>query len=457
VQLDDSPSVTETLRVDEAVSIDRGEQSDRAWLRIRGRALDVNAAVADELSTAIEAWSPPAEVESRILEASGVSALAEWHGAIAWLEYWGAVGRCLALDGDDLLRVWPRAVEPDMGPRPIQGSYALSPLVMVRALQGNMVLEFPGGSWAEIVDPVLWQALFSLRHPLPVNQLGDECALPFDAARAVISVLARSHLIVSGDDAQPAATLPGGWDPWGAAYHLRSRGALRIGLMAPLGSASLAKPATHESRTHDRIALPPPDDQRIPGSRVTLLAALEGRRSVRAFSRERVPTELLGSFLYHSFRGSGPHRPFPSGGGLYPLDAYVVDQGDDGEERLLKYLLIEHALAPLPAPSPLLEQVLWSSAHLAHSSTKPPVLILLAANFDAVNRKYGPVAYSLVLKEVGAVMQSMYLVAGALGLGGCAIGSGDSTAMSRVLGTSTLDYATVGEFMLGLPLSEDQG
>src|SRR5262249_42608725 len=80
---------------------------------------------------------------------------------------------------------------------------------------------------------------------------------------------------------------------------------------------------------------------------------------------------------------------------------------------------------------------------------KLQVLILLAARFERLAWKYESIAYSLVLKDVGVVYQTMYLAAAAMGLAPCAVGCGDSDAFARAAGTDYYVETSVGEFLLG--------
>ncbi len=61
----------------------------------------------------------------------------------------------------------------------------------------------------------------------------------------------------------------------------------------------------------------------------------------------------------------------------------------------------------------------------------PQVLITMAAPFGRVSWKYSGFAYSLVLKHVGVVMQTLYLMTTEIALGSCAIGIGDIDLFSR--------------------------
>jgi SagB-type dehydrogenase family enzyme len=63
---------------------------------------------------------------------------------------------------------------------------------------------------------------------------------------------------------------------------------------------------------------------------------------------------------------------------------------------------------------------------------------------------YGDLAYSLVLKEVGALFQTLYLVAEYLGLAACALGGGTPEGpIANISGANELAEPVVGEFMLG--------
>jgi len=79
----------------------------------------------------------------------------------------------------------------------------------------------------------------------------------------------------------------------------------------------------------------------------------------------------------------------------------------------------------------------------------PQVLIILTARFQRVSWKYNAMAYALVLKDVGVLYQTMYLVATAMGLAPCALGGGDSDLFAAVAGTNYYAETSVGEFILG--------
>ena len=90
----------------------------------------------------------------------------------------------------------------------------------------------------------------------------------------------------------------------------------------------------------------------------------------------------------------------------------------------------------------------------AAESTSTPlieiqILVILAARVPRLAWKYESIAYSLILKHVGVIFQSMYLAATAMGLAPCAIGGGDSDRFARATGLDYFTESSVGEFLLG--------
>lgn len=82
-------------------------------------------------------------------------------------------------------------------------------------------------------------------------------------------------------------------------------------------------------------------------------------------------------------------------------------------------------------------------------SARPEILFMIAARFGRVSWKYASIAYATILKNVGALYQTMYLVATAMRLAPCALGAGNSDRFSQLLGEDYYRETAVGEFMLG--------
>jgi SagB-type dehydrogenase family enzyme len=63
--------------------------------------------------------------------------------------------------------------------------------------------------------------------------------------------------------------------------------------------------------------------------------------------------------------------------------------------------------------------------------------------------KYEAMAYALILKDVGVLLQTLCLVAEAMGLAACPIGGGDAELFAHAAGTSPWIEGSVGELILG--------
>ncbi len=101
------------------------------------------------------------------------------------------------------------------------------------------------------------------------------------------------------------------------------------------------------------------------------------------------------------------------------------------------------------------DRLLQDSAHAAGVRQRPQILMILAARFARVGWAYGPLSYSLILKEVGVVFQSVSLAATAMGLGACVLGVGNSRVFAQLTEIDPLVETSVGELRLGsMPADE---
>ena len=73
----------------------------------------------------------------------------------------------------------------------------------------------------------------------------------------------------------------------------------------------------------------------------------------------------------------------------------------------------------------------------------------MAARFGRVSWKYSGFAYSLVLKHVGVLMQTLYLMATEMEIGACAIGVGDIDLFAKMTGLEFHVEGSVGQIAIG--------
>src|SRR5205814_6728998 len=86
---------------------------------------------------------------------------------------------------------------------------------------------------------------------------------------------------------------------------------------------------------------------------------------------------------------------------------------------------------------------------MANRQTRPQVYLGITARFQRVQWKYESIVYALILKHVGVLYQTMYLVATTMGLAPCALGGGNTDLFARAAGTDYYAESSVGEFILG--------
>ena len=84
-----------------------------------------------------------------------------------------------------------------------------------------------------------------------------------------------------------------------------------------------------------------------------------------------------------------------------------------------------------------------------YRTSAPQVLVTLASRFDRTSWKYRGIAYALTLKNVGVLYATMQLAVTAMGLGGCALGTGNAAHFAEATGRDPAAESSVGEFLLG--------
>ena len=108
-----------------------------------------------------------------------------------------------------------------------------------------------------------------------------------------------------------------------------------------------------------------------------------------------------------------------------------------------------HALVPIDVRAPELEAQLAAAEFAMGAPAAPQILITIAARFGRVSWKYSSVAYSLILKDVGVLLQTLYMMATDMGLGGCAIGTNNIDLFAKMTGLEFHVEGPVGQFALG--------
>lgn len=196
---------------------------------------------------------------------------------------------------------------------------------------------------------------------------------------------------------------------------------------------------------------------------------LANRKTTRAFdSAAALTLEELSVVLYEVFgcRGlaaigedvAAVKKTSPSGGSLHPIEAYVLVRAVEGvEPGLYHYRTEDHALEPI---EPLTaEEAERLAAEFTCGQTyfaTAGALFVLAARFYRSFWKYRKHqrAYGVVLLDAGHLSQTLYLVAGELGLGAFVTAAINGANIDERLGLDPFSEGAVAVCGCGRPAPE---
>ena len=167
------------------------------------------------------------------------------------------------------------------------------------------------------------------------------------------------------------------------------------------------------------------------------------RISCRAFSLSSLTLDALATMLSLAYgvRGEilfGSHqqreRPVPSGGGLYPLELYVIARRvAELTPGIYHYAPLHHGVEQLKLAelSPqFISQLFMNQPYIADAAA----IIVFGAVVDRTMYKYGDRGYRYILLEGGHAAQNICLAAISMGLGALPIGGFFDGYLAELLG-----------------------
>jgi SagB-type dehydrogenase family enzyme len=385
----------------------------------------------------------------------------------------GQLSRTLSESGAALVSVIPLAGEqqftlPELDDeQPLQ----LSRFAYLRQLDGACVLESPATrARVRICDARVAALLHALcERPLSLAMLATLAAIGSSIPRATIKTLLQillgtGHLLRADDERErqpPLAT----WSFQDLLFHARSRVGRHDGINGktyPFLGKFDPLPALRPAHPGPVIELPRPDLERIAGEDQSFTQVLEARCSIREQGQSPITIARVAEFLYRAarvrhFAPAAPpvhyevtNRPSPGGGGCHELELYLaIDRCEGLEPGLYHYQPLAHQLTQLHGRTPELQALLADTMVATGRTVVSQVLVCVSARFGRMGWPYEGIAYATTLKNTGALLQTMYLVATAMGLAPSAIGRGNSDLFAKAAGTDYYAETTVGEFMLG--------
>lgn len=208
-----------------------------------------------------------------------------------------------------------------------------------------------------------------------------------------------------------------------------------------------------------RTALPDPAPVDTPFSSI-----VARRRSCRNFTGRRITLQELSRTLsaVRSTRRATSSvdkdlelrfRPYPSGGGLYPCEIYIVASGVEGLDKGVYYYdAFGHALT-LVAPMPSAIQFAKNMSDLDGTIGNVAATILITALFERTVVKYAQRGYRFAIIEAGMVSLMLDLAAVGVGLGTLNWGGYIEDRIDEMLAIDGVSETVVGCLLIG---KEDQ-
>ena len=382
-------------------------------------------------------------------------------------------------NGKDQIVIEPQV--PDYWPRTPQlreaDAVVLSRFAYMRRRANDMVLELPrAGALFKICNPKIAAALAMLSTPQQIRRLRRHPGFPGIELLALLvdcQILFKTGA-AGGDGLRPAEgddslVL---WDFHDLLFHARStegRHANPLGGVYPYVGVISPLPAVRPSWPGNKIDLRKFSDAH-PEAISSAAKLLRERHSTREFDDQRpITLAELARFLDSTARvqsnwqttldsaGDGPTltytaRPYPSGGRAATSSSSIWPSTNAKGCRA-------DSITTMPADMRWCRSTSARSEFEAHvegsrichgrTATAPQILITIAARFGRTSWKYSSIAYALILKDVGVLMQTFYLMATDMGLGGCAIGTTNIDLFAKMTGIEFHVEGPVGQFALG--------
>ena len=146
----------------------------------------------------------------------------------------------------------------------------------------------------------------------------------------------------------------------------------------------------------------------------------------------------------------------PSGGGLYPLELYVLARHVTGlTSGVFHYSAISHAAEPVrefSLPDRFLSELFLGQPYVAAAAA----IVVVTAVVERSLWKYGDRGYRYILLEAGHAAQNLNLAATALGLGTFNLGGFFDADLAGLLGLDEEFEVPLYGIAIGMPASEDR-
>lgn len=348
----------------------------------------------------------------------------------------------------------------------------LSRFASIRPAGGALLVESPTARYrVSLVRRPAVLVASALAVATTAAQVARETGVSARVTADVLAFLVAAGVVLTADDrtrftedSDPELAV---WTPDDLLFHTHSRTWQRSGGGGPDEVEDLrtghAPPVVKQITAGPTYPLyrPEPDAAGPP-----LAALLETDHHCPEFSERALANEQIGELLYRTarVRSAGPshlpggtayeasQRPYFSVGCLYELEIYVsVNRCSGITPGIYHYDPLWHTLTLINDDAADLAAMLDMAMVAGGSHRRPSVLLTMTARMARSAWVLGSAAYATTLMHVGALQQTLYLNAKAMGLAAHAVPVDAADRVDRALKLEWPAEVGVGECVLDLP------
>lgn len=353
----------------------------------------------------------------------------------------------------------------------------LSRFAAIHSSGTDLVVESPLAHYDIVLHrPLAMHVITGLAGPATIATLAARLHAVPGAVADLVAYLVAAGIVVTGDALEPGGKpsfaedrdpVLARWSHHELLFHVRSRMGRYggpSGAVFPHAERFPSPGLVKVVRTGDKVPLYRPDLSELVLRDPPLTHVLENARLCSDLTGSQLSAEQVGELLYRAARvraiGSEragaqvrydvSDRPYLSSSGLYELELYVCLHNCARLPRgIFHYDPVEHALTMVNDSARELDELLDGARVAARITARPPMLITVTARIARASWMYGGIGYSLTLAHVGALQQTLSLVANAMGLAACAPAIDPGDIVDNALRLDSPAEVGVGEFVVG--------
>jgi len=393
----------------------------------------------------------------------------------------GSVIHTLHLDdgGGELLSVVPTAERARFRVGPVEENQPvrLSRFAAIRTGHDELVLESSVAPFQVALHRALaYRVVISLGIATSIDELAGALRVPRAVVADLVGYLVAAGVVllgrwlpggsppvaVFGEDTDPALAQ---WSHHDLMFHTRTRNGHDPLTPAPAPSGD-PPPVTKPAPPGKRFPLFKPDTGELSDSEPSLTEVIETEQVCSDVSDRPLTERQLGELLYRAARvrsqtaaqSAAPsgvvhevsQRPYLSIAGLYELELYLtINRCVELPRGIYHYDPTGHFLTLVNDSESDLDRLLDNAKVAAGRDERPSALITVTARADRLLSLANGSGYATTLMHLGALQQTLHLVATIAGLASCPLSLDTSDSTDRAL---RLDWPTevgIGECIIG--------